>query len=78
MCQKGAHTEGRVAVPTGRLCKARLGMNYLPVSVLNQGDQGENLIPPSLILIPDIPNIPNIPNTGVPGVPWVPRASGAC
>ena len=31
MCQKGARTEGRVAVPTGRLCKARLGMNYLPV-----------------------------------------------
>jgi len=31
MCQKGAHTEGRVAVPTGRLCKARFGMNYLPV-----------------------------------------------
>ena len=24
-------------------------------SVLNQGDQGENLIPPSLILIPDTP-----------------------
>ncbi len=35
--------------------------------VLNQGDQGENLIPPSLILIPDIPDIPE--------VPWVP--SGA-
>ena len=32
-----------------------------------QGDQGENLIPPSLILIPDIPDIPE--------VPWVP--SGA-
>ena len=46
--------------------------------MLNQGDQGENLIPPSLILIPDIPDIPDIPNTGVPGVPWVPRASGAC
>ncbi len=36
-------------------------------AVLNQGDQGENLIPPSLILIPDIPDIPE--------VPWVP--SGA-
>ena len=31
MCQKGAHAEGRVAVPTGRLCKARLGVKYLPV-----------------------------------------------
>ena len=31
MCQKGAHTEGRVAVPTGRLCKAWLGVKYLPV-----------------------------------------------
>jgi hypothetical protein len=37
------------------------------VSVLKQGDQGDNLIPPSLILIPDIPDIPE--------VPWVP--SGA-
>jgi hypothetical protein len=28
------------------------GRNVL-IPVLNQGDQGENLIPPSLILIPD-------------------------
>jgi hypothetical protein len=28
-------------------------------AVLNQGDQG--LIPPSLILVPDIPDIPDIP-----------------
>jgi hypothetical protein len=43
-------------------------------AVLNQGDQGGNLIPPSLILIPDIPDIPD---TSIPdiGVPWVP--SGA-
>ena len=39
----------------------------LTSAVLNQGDQGENLIPPSLILVPDIPDIPE--------VPWVP--SGA-
>ena len=31
MCQKGTCTEGRVAVPTGRRCKAWFGMNYLPV-----------------------------------------------
>jgi hypothetical protein len=33
MCQKGACAEGRVAVPTGRMCKACqwLGLNYLPV-----------------------------------------------
>jgi hypothetical protein len=31
MCQKGARAEGRVAVPTARLCKARLGTKYLPV-----------------------------------------------
>ena len=44
----------------------------MPVATpaLNQGDQGENLIPPSLILIPNIPNIPNI------GVPWVPTEWG--
>jgi hypothetical protein len=35
--------------------------------VLNQGDQGESLIPTSLILIPDVPDVPE--------VPWVP--SGA-
>ncbi len=46
----------------------RVGGNASKKSaVLNQGDQGENLIPPSLILIPDIPDIPE--------VPWVP--SGA-
>ena len=39
------------------------------VPVLNQGDQGGNLIPPSLILIPDIPDIPE--------VPWVPSGPGA-
>ena len=38
-------------------------------TVLNQGDQGENLIPPSLILIPDVPDIPDIPDIGVPWVP---------
>ena len=31
MCQKGARAEGRVAVPTGRLCKARFEVKYLPV-----------------------------------------------
>ena len=31
MCQKGAHAEGHVVVPTGRLCKARFEVNYLPV-----------------------------------------------
>ena len=31
MCQKGACAEGRVAVPTGRLCKARFEVKYLPV-----------------------------------------------
>ena len=46
----------------------QLGMDAAALTtVLNQGDQGENLIPPSLILIPDIPDIPE--------VPWVP--SGA-
>ena len=32
--------------------------------VLNQGDRGENLMPPSLFLIPDVPDVPE--------VPWVP------
>ena len=50
-----------------RLTVPLTGIMRLP-AVLNQGDQGENLIPPSLILIPDIPDIPE--------VPWVP--SGAC
>jgi hypothetical protein len=36
-------------------------------AALNQGDQGEILIPPSLILIPDVSDVPE--------VPWVP--SGA-
>jgi hypothetical protein len=31
-------------------------------AVLNHGDQGENLIPPSLILIPDAPDIPEVPS----------------
>ena len=31
MCQKGAHAEGHVVVSPGRLWKAWLGMNYLPV-----------------------------------------------
>jgi hypothetical protein len=35
-------------------------------TVLNQGDHGENLIPPSLILIPDIPDIPEVPCSGYP------------
>ncbi len=30
-------------------------------AVLNQGDQGENLIPPSLILVPDVPDVPEVP-----------------
>jgi hypothetical protein len=38
-------------------------------AVLNQGDQGGNLMPPSLILNPDVPDIPNIPDIGVPWVP---------
>jgi hypothetical protein len=28
---------------------------------LNQGDQGESLTPPSLILVPDLPDIPEVP-----------------
>jgi hypothetical protein len=40
-------------------------------AVLDQGDQGENLMPPSLILIPDIPEIPDIPDVGVLLVPSV-------
>ena len=31
MCQKGARAEGRVAVPTGRLCKAGFEVKYWPV-----------------------------------------------
>ena len=31
MCQKGSCAEGRVAVPTARLCKARFEVKYLPV-----------------------------------------------
>ena len=31
MCQKGGCAEGRVAVPTARLCKARFEVKYLPV-----------------------------------------------
>ena len=38
MCQKGARAEGRVAVPTGRLCKARFEVKYLPV--LGPSSQG--------------------------------------
>jgi hypothetical protein len=40
-------------------------------AVLNLGDQGGNLIPPSLILIPD-DSVPDIPE-----VPWVPSGPGA-
>jgi hypothetical protein len=41
-------------------------------AVLNQGDQGlgENLIPPSPILIPDIPDILEVP--WVPSGAWLP------
>jgi hypothetical protein len=55
--------------------QARAGSGPL-AAMLNQGDQGEDLIPPSLILIPDIPDhdIPDIPASDI-GVPWVP--SGA-
>jgi hypothetical protein len=51
------------------LASANSTLEKVPVFKLNQGDQGENLIPPSLILIPasDIPDVPE--------VPWVP--SGA-
>ena len=47
--------------------------------VLDQGDQGENLIPPSLILIPDIPDIPDIgvPWVLVPSVAWYPSVAAA-
>ncbi len=40
----------------------RLGGRFQPAA-LNQGlgDQGENLIPPSLILIPDVPDVPEVP-----------------
>ena len=38
MCQKGARAEGRVAVPTARLCKARFEVKYLPV--LGPSSQG--------------------------------------
>jgi hypothetical protein len=31
MCQKGSCAEGRVAVPTAGLCKARFEVKYLPV-----------------------------------------------
>ncbi len=49
---------------------SRIMTNLGPTGpVLNQGDQGENLIPPSLILIPDIPDIPDI------GAPWVPSVA---
>jgi hypothetical protein len=46
-------------------------------AVLNQGDQGENLIPPSLILIPDIPDVTLISLTRrypqwVPSGAWLP------
>ena len=44
--------------------------------VLNQGDQGENLIPPSLILIPDIPDIPEVP--WVPSGAWLPDIRDPC
>ena len=37
--------------------------------MLNQGDQGGNLIPPSLILIPDIPDVPEVPSLAV-GAQW--------
>ena len=40
-------------------------------AVLNQGDQGGNLIPPSLILIPDIPDIPEVTVGTLPvGTQW--------
>ena len=41
------------ALLVARYSGTRLGVHTLPPPVLNQGDQGGNLIPPSLILIPD-------------------------
>ena len=58
----------QVSYPCRRPCMLLPHQDWnQPSPVLNQGDQGENLIPPSLMLIPDIPDIPE--------VPWVP--SGA-
>ena len=43
------------------------------LAVLNQGYQGESLMPPSLIILTRIPDIPDIPDMGYrdpgPGVP---------
>ena len=53
MCQKGSCAEGRVAVPTARLCKARFGTKYLPV--LGPSGQGRGG--------------PESPTAGPPSVP---------
>ena len=55
MCQKGSCAEGRVAVPTARLCKARFGTKYLPV--LGPSGQGR------------VPRGPESPTAGPPSVP---------
>ena len=54
MCQKGARAEGRVAVPTGRLCKAGFEVKYLPVL----GPSGQGRV-----------GGPESPTAGPPSVP---------
>jgi hypothetical protein len=52
-------------------------VDIMHAAALNQGDQGENLIPPSLILIPDI-RVPDIADHDIaggypgPGPQWAP------
>ncbi len=68
------HCTGRggcASESTRRLLVSRASL-AAPVLNLNQGDQGGNLIPPSLILIPDIPDIPEVPCQWVPRGAWLP------
>jgi hypothetical protein len=69
MCQKGSCAEGRVAVPTGRLCKARFGIELFACfralrSGPCRGPESPTAGPPS---VP--PGRPHPGNAGKPGGP---------
>ena len=56
-CECGCCAELAVAIVVN--LASGLALRIEPV--LNQGDQGENLMPPSLFLIPDVPDVPEVP-----------------
>ena len=78
MCQKGARAEGRVAVPTGRLCKARFEVKYLPVlGPSGQGRVGTGVADGRPIERPagsvPPPGAPSSRGGGPPGDGWAAR-----